>query len=91
MRYHSRVVRSLPGGPDGLALTKKDTEQAVVVDLAELETKLSKYLNDFAKNEAPFPDAQRPMRFRDLSVVAFVQNDETSEILQALEVPVKGE
>jgi len=91
MRYHSRVVRSLPGGAEGLALAKKDTEQAVVVDLAELETKLSKYLNDFAKNEAPFPDAQRPMRFRDLSVVAFVQNDETSEILQALEVPVKAE
>jgi hypothetical protein len=91
MRYHSRVVRALPGGPEGLALSKKDTEHAVVVDLAELETKLNKYLNDFTKNEAPFPDAQRPMRFRDLSVVAFVQNDETSEVLQALEVPVKAQ
>jgi hypothetical protein len=91
MRYHSRVVRALPGGPDGLALTKKDTDHAVVVDLPELETKLKKYLNDFAKNEAPFPDAQRPLRFRDLSVVAFVQNDETSDVLQAVEAPVKGE
>jgi hypothetical protein len=91
MRYHSRVVRALPGGPDGLALTKKDTEHSIVVDLAELETKLTNYLDDFVKKEAPFPDAQRPMRLRDLSVVAFVQNDETSEVLQALEVPVKKE
>jgi len=90
MRYHSRVVRALPGGPEGLALTKKDAEHAVVVDLAELETKLTNYLDDFVKKEAPFPDAQRPMRLRDLRVVAFVQNDDTSEVLQALEVPVKG-
>jgi thiol-disulfide isomerase/thioredoxin len=91
MRYHSKVVRALPGGADGLALEKKNAEHAAVVDLAELETKLTKYLDNFAKNEAAFPDAQRPMRFRDLSVVAFVQNDDTSEVLQALEVKVKNE
>ena len=30
-----------------------------------------------------------PLRFGELSVVAFVQNDETREVLQAVEVPIK--
>ena len=92
MRYHSRVVRALPGGALGMALTKKDNEQTVIVDLAELERNLTKYLDDFIKaSPEPFPDAQRPMRFRDLSVVAFVQNDLTNEVLQAIDVRVKDE
>ena len=33
MIYHHRVVRVLPGGADGMALTKKDAEKSVVVDL----------------------------------------------------------
>ncbi len=91
MMYHHRVVRALPGGAAGLALTKKDAEHSVTIDLQELRAGLNKYLDDFAKNESPFPDAQRPMRFRNLHVVAFVQNDETYEVLQAVDVEVKGE
>jgi hypothetical protein len=92
MRYHSRVVRALPGGALGLALTKKDNEQTVVVDLTELERNLNKYLDDFVKTaQEPFPDAQRPMRLRDLRVAAFVQNDLNNEVLQAVDVPVKDE
>jgi hypothetical protein len=90
LSYHHRVVRALPGGAEGLALTKKEGEQSAVVDLEDLRKRLNKYLDDFARNEAPFPDAQRPMAFRNLSVVAFVQNDDTKEVLQAIEVPVKG-
>jgi hypothetical protein len=88
-QYHHRVVRALPGGPAGAALTKKDFEHAVTVDLNEVRAGLTKYLDEFVKNEGPFPDAQRPMRLRDLHVVAFVQNDDTYEVLQAVDVPVK--
>jgi hypothetical protein len=31
------------------------------------------------------------MRFRDLHVVAFVQHDDTMEVLQAIDVPVTEE
>lgn len=89
LTYHSRVVRALPGGPAGFALDKKDSDHTASVDLDELRTQLSKYLDDYAKTEEPFPDAQRPLSLRNLSVVAFVQNDETGEVLQAIEVPIK--
>ena len=91
MLYHHRVVRALPGGAAGLALTKANVDHAVTVDLGELRTSLNKYLDDFAKNEAPFPDAERPMRLRNLHVVAFVQHDDSYEVLQAVDVAVTEE
>jgi len=91
MLYHHRVVRALPGGAAGLALTKNNVDHAVNIDLGELRATLNKYLDDFAKNESPFPDAQRPMRLRDLHLVAFVQQDDTYEVLQAINVPVVEE
>ena len=69
---------------------KKDAEQNTVIDLGDLRQSLTKYLDDSAK-EGPFLDSQRPMRFRNLSVVAFVQNDATQEVLQAVQVPVREE
>ena len=60
------------------------------IDITELRQNLSKYL-DSAGKEQPFPDKQRPMRFRNLSVVAFIQNDATQEVLQAVQVPVREE
>ncbi len=86
LSYHSRVVRALPGGPQGKPLTTKDTEHTVVFDLAELEKSLNLYLDNYAKNESPFLDGQRPMRFHDWTVVAFVQDDTSNEVLQAVEV-----
>jgi len=91
LSYHSRVVRGLPGGPQGKALTQKDTEYTVVFDVKELERALHLYLDNVAKTQGAFPDGQRPMRFRNWTVVAFVQNDETSEVLQAAEARVTEE
>jgi hypothetical protein len=87
------VVRALPGGAAGFALLKKEAEHAVVVDLQEVRTGLIKYLDNYEKDDQndPFPDFQRPMRFRNLRVVAFVQNDENNDVLQALDVPVAEE
>ena len=39
--YHHRVVRALPGGPNGFSLTK-ETKQAVTFDLANLRKELAK-------------------------------------------------
>lgn len=90
LTFHHRIVRSMPGGADGF-LVEKELKKALTVDVAELRTKLTKYLDDYAKNEGPFPDAQRPMRMRDLHVVAFLQNDDTGEVLQSISVPVKND
>jgi hypothetical protein len=82
--FHSRVVRAMPGGTAGFALTKDSAKHTASVDLKELRRNLRQYL---AKH-GPYPTAL-PLRFGELRVVAFVQDDETRDVLQAIEVPVK--
>lgn len=85
LQYHHRIVRAMPGGAKGVALKQRDFEHKAIVDLDDLRISLNKYLDE------DYTDGPRPMRLRHLSVVAFVQNDETSEVLQAVNVPVRQE
>ena len=89
IRYHHDVVRALPGGTDGFALKEKSSKQTASVDLAELRKNLSAYLDEFGKKR-PFPNARRPLELKKLRVVAFIQDDESKEVLQAAQVDVKG-
>ena len=88
MRYHHHVVRAFPGGVEGVALKDKTGKHAATVDLAELRKTLIKYLDSTAK-KTPFPNSDRPLDLKNLRVVAFVQNDKTKEVLQAVQVEVK--
>jgi thiol-disulfide isomerase/thioredoxin len=88
IRYHHMVVRSMPGGIKGFPLTNKSAEQTVSFDPNELKKELRKYLEDFARTEEPFPRADRPLALKNLKLIAFVQNDATKEILQAVQVDV---
>ena len=92
IRYHHSVVRAMPGGPKGFPLPKASAEQTVTVKLDEVRAANNKALDEFAdslkKGGADFSFASRPMALKNLKVVAFVQNDETSEILHAVQVDV---
>ena len=46
------------------------------------------HLDLYAK-KVPFPNKERPMELKKLKVVAFVQDDDSGEILQAAQVDVK--
>jgi hypothetical protein len=85
LRYHHHVVRAMPGGAKGVALTKKTAEQTVTIDPDALRAALAKSLDEFEK-KAPFPRADRPLALRNLKLVALVQNDATKEILQAVQI-----
>ena len=85
LQYHHRVVRAMPGGVKGFVLKVKDDEVMASVDLDVLRKGLNKYLDE------DYPEGPRPMRLRNLHVVAFVQDDTTTEVLQAIDVAVKGE
>ncbi len=87
--YHRHVVRAMPGGPDGLALTGKSGKLTAAVDLAKLRRELATYLETYAKKKR-FPNPARPLALNNLRVVAFVQDDATKEVLQAVEVKVEG-
>jgi hypothetical protein len=90
IRYHHPVVRAMPGGPKGFPLPKAAAEQAVTVKLEDVRAANNKALDDFAAElkgrGADFSFPARPMALKNLRVVAFVQNDETNEVLQAVQV-----
>lgn len=88
LRYHHSVVRDLPGGAKGVALTKKESENTATVDLEKLRAEITKYLDDFAK-EDEFPNPDRPLALRNLRVVAFIQDDASGDVLQAAQVEIE--
>jgi hypothetical protein len=87
---HHNVVRALPGGVEGVALKDKTGKQEVVVDLDQVRKTLKDYLTKFAETNK-FPGKEPTIDLKKLSVVAFVQNDETGEVLQAVRAEVKTE
>src|SRR5262245_13479840 len=88
LRYHHAVVRAFPGGTRGIPVTKKGVEHTATVKIDQLRDKLNEYLDEYAK-EQEFPRPDRPLGLRKLRVVAFVQDDDTNEVLQAVQVDVK--
>ncbi|HVK12985.1 MAG TPA: hypothetical protein VM597_29800 [Gemmataceae bacterium] len=88
LRFHHQVVRDLPGGADGTKITKEAQKADVEIDLAKVKAGLTKYLDDFAADR-PFPNADRPMDLKHLKVIALVQNHDTREILNAVQMDVK--
>jgi hypothetical protein len=90
MRFHHHVVRALPGGPNGLAVKGASAKHSVSMDVGELRQTLNRYLNDTVK-EQEFSDSKRPMDLKQLSVVAFLQNDETKDVLQVTQAAVGEE
>jgi len=90
IRFHHNVVRAMPGTPQGFELKEGKNRFQAQVNLDELQKNLSKYLDD-SNAKRPFPNINRPLDFKGLSMVAIVQNDKTGEILNAVQVKIGGE
>jgi hypothetical protein len=88
LRYHHHVVRDFPGGPEGKDISSGSGQLKVKLKLAELKRGIEDYLGEFAKMRA-FPGALPEVELKDLSVVAFVQDDGDKSILHAVSMPVK--
>jgi hypothetical protein len=85
---HHHVVRAFPGGAAGEKLVAgKSLHKTVRVDLAQVRKDIGEYLDMVAKKEQ-VSLKERPLALEDLRVVAFVQNDATQEILQAVQFEV---
>ncbi len=90
IRFHHHVVRGLPGGVEGAVVKSGAFKHTASTDLGQLRDQLSKYLEEYHANERPFPNDHRPLDFKDLKVIALVQNDKTGEIAQACQIEVEG-
>ncbi|MDB5313161.1 MAG: hypothetical protein JWO38_7363 [Gemmataceae bacterium] len=89
LRFHHHVVRAMPGGAAGVAVKDKTMRHTATADVGAVRDGLVKYLDEYAKNERPFPYPARPLEMKNLKVIALVQNDKTSEILQAVQIEVE--
>jgi hypothetical protein len=87
-RLHHHVVRALPGGVKGVAVEDGSASQEVKVDLAGLRKALAAYLKDFEKENGEFSDESRPLNLEHLKVVAWLQDDDNKQVLQAAQVDV---
>jgi hypothetical protein len=86
-RLHHHVVRDFPGGVDGKALTGRGDTAKASVALDELRTKLKAAIDKLDVN-GRFFNGERPVAFKDLKIVAFVQDDDSKKILQAAQADV---
>lgn len=89
-RLHHHVVRAFPGGVKGFALLDASAKKKTSLNLAEVRKALTSYLDRAAK-EQPFLDDERPMNLRNLKIVAFIQDDKSKEVLQAVQTDVPAE
>ncbi len=92
LRYHHHVVRHFAGGVAGTDLKDAKTAKALTVDLAQVQSELTKYQENYAKVEKiTYPNPAPKLDGSQLKVVAFIQDDATGEVLQAVQfdVPAK--
>lgn len=90
IREHEMVVRSMFGLPRGVAPAQGQLSFETTVKLDQLKQQL---IDDLTQLEQEFGGSfpMKPMEMKELYLVAFVQNAQTKEILQATAVPVEGE
>jgi hypothetical protein len=87
LRLHHHVVRDMPGGPEGKELVAGQAQLSQSVDLSHLREELQKYLNQQAE-QRPFPNPLPEIKFENLSVAAFVQDDANKNVLHAVVMKV---
>jgi tetratricopeptide (TPR) repeat protein len=89
VRSHEMIVRRMVGGPAGVE--PKDGKLSIkeAIPLAELKASLNDYLKKYEESEGiDFP--AKPLDLKRLHVVAFVQNDESHEVLQTNAIAVSA-
>ena len=96
IREHEMVVREMPGGAAGIAPVDGAVSFEQEIPLAELRDRLVSYLDGYEGDATqrygqPFTFGERPLGLRRLTVVAFLQDDATREILQAAVAPIEQE
>ncbi|MCX7666071.1 MAG: hypothetical protein N2112_11045 [Gemmataceae bacterium] len=94
LRYHHSVVRAMPEGVKGVPCTKKEFDHATTVKVSDIQTAITKYLDDFTnlvrkEGDENFSFSARPGTLKNLRVIAFIQDDETQEVIQSAAVDLE--
>jgi hypothetical protein len=89
IRVHEMVVRDMPAGAAGITATNGRFVFKKVLSLADVKQQLVDYLANFERGNSIEFNA-KPLELSRLHLVAFVQDDNNKEVLQAAAVPVAG-
>ena len=89
IRIHDGIVRAMPGGADGVKPSGGQLAYSGTIDLYALRRQLGQEIADFEKkHNVEFHD--RPLDLTKLTLVAFVQNNNSKEVLQSAALEVEG-
>ncbi len=89
IREHHFLVRELLGGVKGTSARDGRFEYSLQMPLADVEQNLNDYLQQFEAGRS-IEFGVKPTQLRALSLVGWVQNDATREVLQTKFIPVAG-
>ena len=89
IRLHEMIVRSMPGGVEGIEPDKGRLSYSETIKLAQFKQNLVDYLADYEYGQGD-KFAEKPLELKKLHLVAFVQDGETQEVLQTAAIPVTG-
>ncbi len=88
IRRHDMIVRQIVAGEEGVAVADGKLSFEGLTNIEKLKQAQSDYLDRFGKNQrVEFP--VKPLDFKNLSVVAWVQDEVTREVMQAAIVNVE--
>jgi hypothetical protein len=90
---HHDVVRGFVGdGPEGTPLPDKTGRKVATIDLDDVRKEIKEYMKSVVEGTGkPFTGKEPSVDLKKVRLVAFVQNDETSEILQAVQIDLPTE
>jgi hypothetical protein len=82
VRFHHHVVRDMPGGLKGIAMTKRQGKYTVTSDLKAVRKRIARYLEDYEEDRGTFSATRPLVELKKLKVIAIIQDDETKEVIQ---------
>jgi hypothetical protein len=93
IREHGMIVRDMPGGAEGVKAANGEFSLETTVPLTDVRGKLVAYLDRSERQLSEqygqsFAFGSRPLDLKRLTVVAFLQDDATHEVLQTAVAPV---
>lgn len=90
VRVHHLIARTMPGGVAGIAPQDGKLAFQGTVDIGKFRKRIADYL-ELVEKESEETFDRKPLDFRRLVLVAWLQNDESAEVIQAAFIPVDGE
>jgi hypothetical protein len=89
--YHN-VARAMPGGAEGTVLKAGTTKKTFSVDLAAVRKEINAFLDKMKEKKEKEPSGKkRPVELKALRVIAFIQDDSNTAVLQAAQADVEAE